>query len=136
MDIRRYPNPLRDLIAFLVVAAACPIAVWGGAILGCLGQGFNAACAVTVISPAILLAAGIIAGLVTSGWTGLLAGFLGNLAGMVLILVLSFGVSAPVPLDPVSGVIAMVWFGVPIITGYGLGRLAWRLWGMRKGTAA
>jgi len=135
VDNERY-NPLRDLIAFLVIAAACPIAVWGGAILGCLGQGFNASCAVTVISPAILLGAGIIAGLVTSGWTGLLVGFVGNLAGMVLILVLSFGVNEPVPLDPISGLIAMFWFGVPSLTGYGLGRLAWRLYGMRRGTSA
>jgi hypothetical protein len=130
-------NPLRDLIAFLIVAAACPIALFGGSMLGCVGQGFNAGCATSAIavSPVILLAAGVVAGLVTSGWTGLLVGFVGNIAGMTLILVLSFGVGQPVPLDPFSAIVATFWFGFPSLTGYGIGRLIWRLYNRRDRTA-
>jgi hypothetical protein len=129
---------LRDFIAFLVVALAVPAATFGGSMIGCLGQGFNAECATraVAISPVILLAAGITAGLVTRGWTGLLVGFIGNLVGMVAILVLSFGVNEPVPLDPVSGLIAMVWFGLPSLGGYGIGRLIWRVIEMRNRASA
>ena len=129
---------LRDLIAFVVVAVACPVALFGGSMLGCVGQGFNAACATSAIaiSPVILLAGGVVAGLVTRGWTGLFVGFLGNLGGMTAILLLSFGVNDPVPLDPISGLIATLWFGFPSLTGYGIGRLIWRLVARRGGAGA
>lgn len=129
---------LRDLIAFLIVAVACPVALFGGSLLGCVGQGFTAACATSAIaiSPVILLLAGMVAGSVTRGWTGLLVGFLGNIAGMSAILVMSFGVGEPVPLDPISGIIATAWFGFPSLTGYGIGRLIWRLVGLRGSAGA
>jgi hypothetical protein len=132
LDDRRY-NRLRDLIAFLIAAVACPVAVFGGSNLGCVGQGFNASCAMAAvfISPLMLIAAGVLAGLVTRGWTGLLIVLLGVLAGMVSILVLSFGVGKVVPLDPISGVIATVWFAVPMMIGYAIGRVAWRLFATR-----
>ena len=125
---------LRDITAFLIVAAACPIALFGGSMLGCIGQGFNAQCATSAIgiSPVILMLAGAAAGFISRGWTGLLIGFLGNLAGMVFILVLSFGVDDPVPLDPISGIIAMVWFGFPSLAGYGIGYVIWRLAGLGR----
>ncbi|MDP2350682.1 MAG: hypothetical protein Q8M74_05945 [Chloroflexota bacterium] len=137
MNTDRY-GMLRDLLAFLIVAAACPIALFGGSMLGCLGQGFSAACATSAIaiSPVILVAAGAAAGFISRGWTGLLIGFMGNLAGMTAILVLSFGVDKPVPLDPISGIIAMVWFGFPSLTGYGIGWVIWRLARRRGSTRA
>ena len=120
---------VRDLIAFVLIAAACPIALFGGSMLGCVGQGFNASCAIgaIVISPVVLLFAGFLTGLVTRGWTGLLIAAVGTVAGMTTILFLSFGVGQPVPLDPVSGVIATVWFMGPIVIGYGLASVVVRL---------
>lgn len=137
LDTDRY-SMLRDLLAFLIVAAAVPVATFGGSMIGCFGQGFSAACATSAIaiSPVILLVAGATAGFISRGWTGLLIGFLGNLAGMIAILALSFGVDKPVPLDPISGIIAMVWFGFPSLTGYGIGWVIWRLVRMRGGTRA
>jgi hypothetical protein len=128
VDSQRY-SPLRDLIAFLVVASSYPIAVFGGRMLGCVAQGFNAQCATSAvaISPAILVAAGVVAGVATCGWTGLFVGFVGSLAGMSVILVLSFGIGQPVPVDPVSGLMAMIWFGLPSLVGYSVGRLILRI---------
>ncbi|MEI7744900.1 MAG: hypothetical protein WCK58_14275 [Chloroflexota bacterium] len=116
---------LRDLAALVVIILACPAALFGGSMLGCVGQGFNAGCAMTAmfVSPILLLTAGLVAGLITRGWTGLMLVLIGTLLGMSAILLLSFGVGQPVPLDPISGVIATVWFSGPIAIGYGIGRL-------------
>jgi hypothetical protein len=132
VDTVRY-SMLRDLIATAIVALACPLAVFGGANLGCVGQGFNGECAMAavVISPILLLFAGGLAGLVTRGWTGLMLVFIGVVIGMIAILVLSFGVGQPVPVDPISGVIATVWFTAPVMIGYGMGRLVWHLFETR-----
>ena len=126
---------LRDIAAVVIAAVACPAALFGGSMIGCVGQGFQADCAMNAafISPVLLLAAGILTGLVTRGWTGLLLTFVGTLIGMTAILVLSFGVSTPVPLDPVSGLIATTWFFAPESIGYGMGRLVWRLVATRDG---
>lgn len=133
MDNRRFSS-FRDLIAFLVVVSSYPIAVFGGKMLGCVAQGFSTRCATSAvaISPAILLAAGVVAGLVTCGWTGLLVGLVASLAGMSVILVLSFGIGQPVPLDPVSGLMAMIWFGLPSLLGYSIGRLVSRVRARRE----
>jgi hypothetical protein len=130
-------STLRDLIALIVVAIACPAALFGGSMLGCVGQGFEASCALNaiVISPVLLLASGVVAGLVTRGWTGLLVVFVGTGIGMVAILILSFGVGDPVPVDPIAGSIATVWFFAPVAIGYGIGRLVWRLVDARDSSA-
>lgn len=135
MNLDRYIW-LRDVVAFTIVAVACPLALFFGHMLDCVAQGFEPKCAQAAfgISPMLLFASGVLAGLVTSGWTGLLFGFLGTIVGMIAILVLSFGVSDPVPLDPFTGIIATIWFGVPTVTGYGIGRIASRLWDMRRGS--
>jgi len=124
---------LRDALALVVVAVACPVALFGGSMLGCVGQGFDPSCALNAIfiSPVLLLVAGVIAGLASRGWTGLLITFIGTAIGMAVILVLSFGIGDPVPVDPISGVIATVWFFAPVAIGYGAGRLVWRLYETR-----
>jgi hypothetical protein len=129
VETYRY-GPLRDLLALLIVAVACPAALYGGSMLGCVGQGVSADCAMSAsfISPPMLIAGGMLAGLVTRGWTGGLVVFIGTVIGMTVILVLSFGVGDPVPLDPIAGVIATVWFFAPIAIGYGIGRVVWRLY--------
>ncbi len=134
MNLDRYIW-LRDVVAFTIVAVACPLALFFGHMLDCVAQGFEPKCAQAAfgISPMLLFASGVAAGLVTRGWTGLLFGFLGTITGMIVILVLSFGLSDPVPLDPFTGIIATFWFGVPTVTGYGIGRVISRLWEMRRG---
>ena len=126
-------SQLRDLIAVVIAAVACPVAVFGGTNLGCVGQGFSSQCAMSaiLISPLMLLAAGIATGIVTRGWTGLLLVFTGTVIGMTSILVLSFIAGRPVPVDPISGAIATVWFSAPISIGYGIGRVIERLFATR-----
>lgn len=135
MNLDRYIW-LRDVVAFTIVAVACPLALFFGSMADCMVQGFEPKCAQAAfgIAPMLLFAAGVVAGLVTSGWTGLLFGFLGTIVGMIVILVISFEVSEPLPLDPFTGIIATFWFGVPTVTGYGVGRVISRLWEMRRGT--
>lgn len=130
-DEARYSKP-RDFLALAIVAVACPLAVFGGSAAGCIGQaGFQAQCALNGvwIAPLMLFVAGVAAGLVTRGWTGLLAVAVGTVIGMASILLISFAVGRPVPVDPVSAFIATVWFMAPIAIGYAGGRIAWRLRG-------
>lgn len=60
---------IRDIAALLLVAVACPAALFGGALLGCAAQGLTASCALTgiLVSPILLLAAGAVAGILTRG---------------------------------------------------------------------
>jgi hypothetical protein len=125
---------VRDVAALVVALLACPISVFGGANLGCVGRaGFEGDCAITMvfISPMILLGGGAIAGLLTRGWTGLLVTLVGVVAGMVTILVLSNLMGRPVPPDIFTGVIATIWFSVPTIIGYSIGRVIARLFATR-----
>ena len=133
MDAPRHAM-MRDLLALVVVVLACPIAVFGGANLGCVGSAsFNGACAVTVIiaSPLILLVGGAIAGISSRGWTGLLVSLVGMVIGMFLILGLSFVAGKPVPADIFTGVVATFFFGIPIMIGYAIGRVIVRLFATR-----
>jgi hypothetical protein len=127
---------LRDLLAVLIIAVACPLALAVGSTIGCVGQAFSSSCAISavVISPVILFLAGVAAGLATRGWTGWMLVLVGLAIGMTAILVLTFGIGKPVPLDPVSGFIAWVWFVAPISAGYGLTRVARRAHGARRGS--
>jgi hypothetical protein len=130
------PNPVRDLIALIVIVIACPVAVFGGANVGCVGHTeFTGTCAVTVVfvSPLVLLIGGLISGLATHGWTGLLVVLVGMVIGMTAILFLSQFAGRPVPLDIYSAIAATFFFGVPIVAGYGIGRLVSRVFLARAG---
>jgi hypothetical protein len=111
---------LRDLAAVAVVVVACPVALFGGSMVGCVGQGFSSACALNaiLISPILLLLAGVVAGLLTRGLVGLLLVMGGVILGMTSIPVLTAFVGRPVPVDPISGFIATVWFMFPVLVGY------------------
>jgi hypothetical protein len=133
MDAPRH-GLMRDLLALVVVIVACPVAVFGGANLGCVGSaGFSGSCAVTVIfvSPLILLLGGAIAGISSRGWTGLMVALIGMVLGMFAILGLSLVAGKPVPVDFFSGVFATFFFGIPIVIGYGIGRIITRLFASR-----
>ena len=129
MNIHRF-SLLRDIAALIVIALVCPVSVFGGANLGCIGQAsFSGSCALTVIvvSPLILLAGGAVAGVLTRGWTGLLWAMIGMVGGMFLILVISQIAHDPVPVDLFAGAIASFFFGFPIVIGYGFARVLAKL---------
>jgi hypothetical protein len=115
---------MRRLAALVIVAVACPVALFGGALLGCATQGFSASCAINgvLVSPVLLVFAGLGASLVTRGWVGMGFVILGVLVGMVAIPIVASIVGTPVPIDPVQGVIATIWFMPPVLIGYGVGR--------------
>jgi hypothetical protein len=128
------PSFVRDLAALVVAFLACPIAVFGGANLGCVGNaGFEGNCAVTMvfISPLVLLLGGVIAGVLTRGWTGLLMTLIGVVGGMFAILVISNLMGRPVPPDIFTGFVATIWFSVPVTIGYAIGRVVTRLFAKR-----
>jgi hypothetical protein len=116
---------LRDLLAIVIIALACPLAVLAQWTVGCLGQGFGASCALDAmfVSPVLLLGAGVLAGLSTRGWTGLLLVWIGGGAGMASILVMAGALGRSIPIDPISAVIATFWFMGPASAGYGVGRI-------------
>lgn len=135
MDAPRYSR-VRDIVAVVVVAVACPLSVYGGANLGCVGSAeFSSACALSVIfiSPIVLLLAGVIAGVISRGWTGYMLVLMGAVIGMTAILFLSYLGGTSVPLDPITGTIATLWFLVPVTVGYGIGRIVQRLFATRDG---
>jgi hypothetical protein len=120
---------LRRLAALMIVAVACPLALFGGALLGCAAQGFSPSCAINgvLVSPVLLFLAGLGASLATRGWVGLGFVILGVLVGMASIPIIASIAGNPVPIDPVQGVIATIWFMPPVLIGYGAGRGVARL---------
>ncbi len=137
MNIKRH-TVLRDWIALVLVLVVVPLSVFGGTNIGCIGQGVSQACApqAVFISPLLLMIAGVIAGLITSGWTGLLVVGFGQIAGQVVVLAMSYLGDRPVPIDPFNAIIATLWFGVPIAIGYGLARLGSRIVSVARGPKA
>jgi hypothetical protein len=127
---------VRRVAALLIVAVACPVALFGGALLGCATRGLSASCAIDgiLVSPVLLAGAGLGASLLASGKTGLGFVLLGVLVGMVAIPVLASVTGNPVPIDPVQGVIATIWFTPPVLIGHGAGRGLARLRARSRGT--
>jgi hypothetical protein len=122
---------VRDIVAILAVAIACPLAFFGGALLGCAAQGFDVACArsAALVAPPLLILAGLLAAALTRGIWGYVWVFIGVLVGMALIWILAFvGGNDPLPVGPVEGAIATIWFLAPVTVGYVVGRgAAWAL---------
>jgi hypothetical protein len=124
----------RDWLAMVIILFAVPLSVFGGTNIACVGQGLTQGCSylAVIISPLLLVVAGVVAGIITSGWTGLFVVGAGQIAGQVLIVALAYASGRPVPIDWFSGIVATVWFGAPIAIGYGLARLASLIAGRRK----
>lgn len=127
---------LRRLAALALVAVACPVALFGGALLSCATQGLSASCAVNgvLVSPVLLVFAGLGASVLARGWVGLGFVILGVLLGMAAIPVVASVAGNPVPIDPVQGVIATLWFMPPVLIGHGVGRGLVRLRARASGT--
>ncbi len=134
MNATRY-SLLRDWIALAIIFVAVPLSVFGGRNVACVGQGLGEACRLDAVwlSPLLLFVAGIAAGLITRGWTGLFVVGVGQIAGQVVIVILSNLAGRPVPIDLFSGAIATLWFGAPIAAGYGLVRGGTFLWRSLRG---
>ncbi|MFH1474955.1 MAG: hypothetical protein ABIG85_03760 [Chloroflexota bacterium] len=116
---------LRRLAALLVVAVACPLALFGGALLGCATQGLTRSCAVDgilLVAPILLPGAGLGASLLARGRAGLGFVILGVLVGMLAIPVVASIAGNPVPIDPVQGMFATVFFLPQVLIGHGVGR--------------
>ncbi len=131
-------HAVRRIVAFLVIVAACPAALFGGALAGCAAQGFSPDCALSgiLISPPLLLASGVLAGVLTGGWRGLLLVAAGVVVGMVVLYLIAVATGNTLPFDPVQGVIATVWFLGPVAAGYGIARAGARLFGRATPTPA
>jgi hypothetical protein len=117
----------RNLAALALAAVACLVAL-GGALLGCAAQ---ARLLVRDrrhprVSRAFFVA-GLGASLATRGWVGLSFVILGVIVGMAAIPIVASLAGNPVPIDPVQGVIATIWFMPPVLIGYGAGRGGARL---------
>ena len=126
LDRLRQNSLARDVLALVIAAVACPVAVAAQWLAGCIGQGVSASCAMDAawVSPLLLAAAGFAAGLSPRGWTGLLVVYVGGTIGMTSILGLAFLAGHNIPFDPVSGVVASIWFMAPVTAGYMVARLA------------
>jgi hypothetical protein len=124
----------RDWLAMILILFAVPLSVFGGTNIACVGQGLSQQCSylAVFISPLLLVVAGIVAGLITSGWTGLFVVGFGQIAGQVVIVALAYLAGRPVPIDWFSAIVATVWFGAPIAIGYGLARAAMFILGRRR----
>jgi hypothetical protein len=122
-------DAIRRIVAFVAIVAACPAALFGGALAGCAAQGFSPDCALSgiLISPPLLLAAGVLAGVLTRGWSGLLLVAVGVVVGMVVLYVIAVATGSVLPFDPVQGLIAAIWFLGPVAAGYGIARAGARL---------
>lgn len=127
MDSHRH-SVLRDWIALAIIMVTVPLSVFGGSNISCVGQGLNQTCApqAVFLSPLSLVIAGFVTGLITRGWTGLFVVGVGQIAGQVIIVGLSYAAGRPVPIDLFSGLVATIFFGAPIAIGYGLARLGSR----------
>ena len=114
----------RDIAALIVVAIACPAALFGGALAGCAAQGFSGGCAVNgvVLSPLMLIGAGFLAGLLTRGWFGYAILVFGVIVGLFAVLILTALGGTILPLDPITAIIATLWFLAPTTIGYVAGR--------------
>ena len=120
---------VRRIGAFVLVVAACPLALFGGALAGCAAQGFSPDCAMSgiLVSPPLLLAAGIGAGVLTGGWRGLLLIAAAVVVGMVVLYLIAAANGTTLPPDPVQGIIATLWFLGPVTGGYAIARVGARL---------
>jgi hypothetical protein len=130
----------RDWLAMVLILVAVPLSVFGGTNIACVGQGLSQECSYVglLLSPLLLMVAGVAAGLITSGWTGLLVVGTGQIAGQVVIVAMAYVSGRPdaVVIDWFSAITATVFFGAPIAIGYGLARGAMFVVTRRKAMAA
>ncbi len=124
------PAVARHIATVLVIALACPIALFAGVNVSCSAGGMTAQCANNglLLSPLILLLAGMISAFLERTAIGLLLGVIGIALGMTLLwIIVALARGIMLPLDPIQGLIATIWFGLPPIIGWTIARTG--LWG-------
>jgi hypothetical protein len=122
------------IAAVAIVAIACPTALFGGALTGCAGGGFNGGCATSAsfLAPMLLIAVGIIAAILVRGWRGFALVVLGVILGMIAIFALSAAGGSILPFDLITGTLWTLWFLAPVTLGWVFGAVgAWLLLGAR-----
>ena len=136
---RRRLEILRTVAAVAIVAAACPTALYGGALTGCAGRGFNGDCATSTafLAPVWLVVSGIVAAVLVRGWRGYVLVVLAVVLGMAAIFVISAIDGTILPFDPITATLWTLWLLAPVTLGYAIGRFgAWLIQGARGGAEA
>jgi hypothetical protein len=125
---------IRMITAVVIVAVSCPTALFGGALTGCAGEGFNGGCATSAsfLSPLLLIAVGIVAAILVRGWRGYALVVVGVIIGMIAIFVLSAIGGTILPFDLITGSLWTLWFLAPVTLGWVFGAVgAWLALGGR-----
>jgi hypothetical protein len=119
------PAIARHIATVLVIALAIPVALFAGVNISCSAGGMTPQCAGNglLLSPFILFLAGAISALLEQRAIGFLLGAIGIAIGMtVLWIIVAIVRGIFLPLDPIQALIATIWFGVPPIVGWVVGR--------------
>ena len=116
----------RHVATVVVIALGVPIALFSGVNLSCTAGGMSPSCAGDglLLMPLLLLVSGIIAAFLARGLVGFLLGATGIAVGMMVLWIIGAIRGTFIPLDPAQAVIATIWFGLPSMIGYMIGRLA------------
>ena len=116
----------RHVATVVVIALGVPIALFSGVNLSCTAGGMSPSCAGDglLLTPLLLLVSGIVAAFLARGLVGFLLGATGIATGMILLWIIGAIRGTFIPLDPAQAVIATIWFGLPSMIGYLIGRVA------------
>ncbi len=128
----------RHVATVVVIALGLPVAMFTGVNLSCASGGMSPSCAGTglLLTPLLLLVSGVVAAFLARGLVGFLLGAVGIAAGMLLLWVIAAFRGTFIPLDPAQAVIATIWFGLPSVIGYSIGRAGIWAYGRITGRAA
>jgi hypothetical protein len=129
---------LRMVAAFVIVAVACPVTLFGGAIAGCAGGGFNGDCATSAsfLAPVFLMGVGALSAILVRGWRGYVLVVAAVIVGMIAIFVLSAMQGTVLPFDLITGTLWTLFFLAPVTLGWVFGAVgAWLLAGARPDAA-
>ncbi len=114
----------RHLATVVVIALGVPIALFGGVDLSCTATGMSPSCADQglLLTPLILLVSGVVAAFLARGLLGFMLGAVGIVIGMALLWLVAYVEGTTIPIDPAQAVVATIWFGLPSVIGYSIGR--------------
>lgn len=125
-------KPARRVATIVVIAMGVPIALFAGVNLSCAADGMSPSCAGDglLLTPLLLLVSGLIAAFLARGLVGFVLGAIGIAVGMLLLWIIAAVRGTFVPLDPAQAVLATIWFGLPSVAGYTMGRIG--IWAFGK----
>lgn len=125
-------KPARRVATIVVIAMGVPIALFAGVNLSCTANGMSPSCAGDglLLTPLLLLISGLIAAFLARGLIGFMLGAIGIAVGMLLLWIIAAFRGTFLPLDPAQAVLATIWFGLPSVAGYMLGRIG--IWAFGK----